>query len=161
MNNNIFLDVLVVLLTVHITCTYMASFKKKSECHRLYSYSTWAVYILFQFFVMSTNSACPLLTLFGNVILVTMLLLVSYCVEIKTAVFHTCILYASWMTVAVVTQNILLATPAENSFAAGYFTSTIFMYGIIQLYKRRKGCDHTARFPFGTGSSSCSFHSSP
>lgn len=148
MSKNIFLDALMVLFTVHITCTYLASFKKKSECNKLYSFSTWTVYILFQFFVMSTNSVCSLLALFGNVILVTVFLLVTYWVEFKIAVFHTCILYALWMTAEVVIQSILLAALAENSFAAGYFISTIFMYGIIQIYKRWKGRDHTAPHPF-------------
>lgn len=148
MNNNIFLDALTVLFTVHITCTYLASFKKKAAYHKLYRYSTWTVYILLQFFVMLSNSAYPLLTLFGNVILMTVFLLVSYCVEIKTAVFHTSILYASWMALEMGTQSILLATLAEDSFSAGYLISSIFMYVIIQMYKRWKERNHTAPLTF-------------
>ncbi len=88
-----------------------------------------------------------------NIILdvLTVLLLVSRYVNAKTAVFHTCILYASWMAVAVVTQSILPAALPEDSFAAGYFISTIFMYGIIQIYKRRKERDRTAPLPFRHG----------
>lgn len=148
MNERLFLDTLMVLFAVYIIHTYLASFKKEVIYHKAFLCTAWAAYILFQSLVMLLNSRCPLLTLAGNIILVAVLLLASGCGDVKTALFHSCILYASWMAVEVGTQSILLAALGEDPFAAGYFISIIAMCVIIQMYKRWKGRDQTAPLPF-------------
>lgn len=148
MNINIFLDTLMALFTVHITHTYLTSFKKKVTCHRAYRYAAWTIYILYQFFVMFSNLKYPLLNLFGNIILVAVLLLISRYVDVKTAIFRSCILCTSWMALQMVTQSILLVTLSGESFAAGYLISTITMYAVIQMNKRWEMWEHTTILPF-------------
>lgn len=148
MNTNIFLDALMMLFGLHIIHTYLASFRRETIYPKAYRYAAWAIYILFQFFVKFSDSEYPLVTLFGNIILVAVLLLVSGCVDVKTSIFRSFILCASWMTVEVVTQSILLAALSEDFFVAGNLISTIAMYVIIQMYKHWKGGVFTAPLSF-------------
>lgn len=143
----LFIDALMMLFGLHIIHTYLASFRRETSYKKAYRCAAWAIYILFQSIVMFLNSRYPLFTLFGNIILVAGLLLFSGCAEIKTALFRSCILYASWMAVEVVIQSILLASLGEDPFAAGHLISNITMYVIIQMYRHWKGRDLTAPLP--------------
>ncbi len=148
MKEQLLLDVLMVLFTVHIIHTYLATFHRGAIRHQACHYAAWIAYILFQFSVMFFTSKYPPLTLFGNIILMAAILHTSGCGDIRTALFRSCILYASWMAVDVVTQSILLATLSEDPFVVGNLISTIAMYIIVQMYKRWKGRDFTAPLSF-------------
>lgn len=148
MKESLFLDVLMVLFAVHIIHTYLASFRREAAHHKAFRYAAWTVYILFLYLVMFSNSKYPVLTLFGNITLMAALLFAYGCGDVRTALFRSCILYATWMTVDVVTQSILLAALSGDPFFAGYLISTIAMYIIIQMYKRWKGWDYTAPLSF-------------
>lgn len=148
MNAPLFLDALMVPFAVHIIHTYLASFRMETVYPKAFRYASWAVYILFLYLVMFSNSRYPLLTLFANIILLATLLLAYGCGDVKTALFRSCIYHASRMVVEVVTQSILLAVLAEDPFVAGNFISTITMYIIIQMYKRWEGRDLAIPLPF-------------
>lgn len=148
MNASLFLDVLMVLFAVHIIHTYLASFRREAIYHKAFCYAAWAGYVLFLYLVMFSHSRYPLLTLFGNIILLAALLFAYGCGDIKTALFRSCVYHASRMAVEVVTQSILLATLAGDPFVAGYLISTIAMYFIVQMYKHWRGWDHTAPLSF-------------
>ena len=148
MNTQLFLDALMVFFGLHIIHIYLTSFQREAIYHKAYLCAAWAVYILFLYLVMFFNSRYPLLTLFGNIVLLTALLFAYGCGDVKTALFRSCVYQASRMTVEVVTQSLLLAALGEDSFVAGYFISTIAMYVIIQMYKRWKGRDLTAPLSF-------------
>ncbi|MDE5937698.1 MAG: GHKL domain-containing protein [Lachnospiraceae bacterium] len=148
MNASLFLDVLMVLFAVHIIHTYLASFRREAIHHKAFRYAAWAGYVLFLYLVMFSHSRYPLLTLFGNIILLAALLFAYGCGDIKTALFRSCVYHASRMAVEVVTQSILLATLAGDPFVAGYLISTIAMYFIVQMYKHWRGWDHTAPLSF-------------
>ena len=148
MNEPLFLDLLMVLFAVHIIHTYLASFRREATHHKAFRYAAWAVYVFFLYLVMFSNSKYPLLTLFGNIILLAALLFAYGCGDAKTALFRSCIYHASRMAVEVVTQSILLTALAGNPFVTGYLISTIAMYIIIQMYKRWRGWDQTAPLSF-------------
>lgn len=148
MNASLFLDVLMVLFAIHIIHTYLASFRREAIYHKAFCYAAWAGYVLFLYLVMFSHSRYPLLTLFGNIILLAALLFAYGCGDIKTALFRSCVYHASRMAVEVVTQSILLATLAGDPFVAGYLISTIAMYFIVQMYKHWRGWDHTAPLSF-------------
>lgn len=148
MKDSLFLDVLMVLFAVHIIHTYLASFRREAIYHKTFRYAAWAGYVLFLYLVMSSHSRYPLLTLFGNIILLAALLFAYGCGDIKTALFRSCTLYATWMTVDVVTQSILLAALSEDPFVVGTIISTIAMHIILQMYKRWKGRNLTAPLSF-------------
>ena len=148
MTTQLFINALMMFFGLHIIHTYLTSFRRETIYNKAFRYAAWAIYILFQSIVMFLHSRYPLFTLFGNIILVAGLLLSSGCVDIKTALFRSCILYASWMAVEVVTQSLLLAALGEDPFAAGHLISNITMYVIIQMYKRWKGRDLTAPLSF-------------
>lgn len=143
----LFIDALMMLFGLHIIHTYLSSFRRETISHKAYHCAAWAIYILFQSVVIFLNSKYPLFTLLGNIILVAGLLLSSGCTDIKTVLFRSCILYASWMAVEVVVQSILLASLGEDPFAAGHLISNITMYVIIQIYKRWRGRNLTAPLP--------------
>ena len=148
MTTQLLIDALMMFFGLHIIHTYLTSFRRETIYNKAYRCAAWAVYILFQSIVMFLNSRYPLFTLFGNIILVAGLLLSSGCVDVKTALFRSCILYASWMAVEVVIQSLLLAVLGEDPFAAGHLISNFTMYVIIQMYKRWKGRDLTAPLSF-------------
>lgn len=148
MKEQLLLDVLMVFFTVHIIRSYLISFRRETLPHKSCCYAAWTVYIIFQFLMMLYPSKYPLLTLLGNVVLMTALLHTSGYGDIRTALFRSCILYASWMAVDVVTQSILLTTLAEDPFVMGNIFSTIAMYIIIQIFKRWKGRDCDAPLSF-------------
>lgn len=148
MKESLFLDVLMVLFAVHIIHTYLASFRREATHHKAFRYAAWLLYILFLYLIMFSNSRYPLLTLFGNLILMTVLLFACGCGDIKTALFRSCIYHTSRMVVEVATQSILLATLEGDPFVVGNLISTIAMYIIVQMYKRWKGRDLTTPLPF-------------
>ncbi len=141
MKEPLFLDILMVLFAIHIIHIYLTSFRREAVRHKAYRYAAWTVYVLFLYLVMFSNSKYPLVTLFGNLILLAALLFAYGCGDVKTALFRSCIYHASRMVVEVVTQGILLTTLAGDPFVVGNLISTIAMYIIIQLYKLWKGRD--------------------
>lgn len=148
MNAQLFIDALMVLFAAHIIQTYLASFKREAIYHKAYRYTAWAAYILFLYMIMFSNSRYPLLTLFGNIVLLAVLLIAYGCGDVKTALFRSCIYHASRMAVEAVVQNTILSTLSEDSFVAGNLISTIAMYIIIQMYRRWKGRDLTIPLTF-------------
>lgn len=141
MTDHIFLDVLMVPFALHIIQTYLTSFRRETIHSKVYRYAAWSAYILFLYMVIFSNSKYPLLTILGNTILMALPLHASGYGDIKTALFRSCIYHASRMVLEVITQNILLATLAEDPFVAGNLISTIAMYIVIQIYKRWKRPD--------------------
>lgn len=147
MNEHIILDVLMALFAIQIIRIYLTSFRRETIRHKAFRHTAWAVYILFLYLVVFSNSIYPLITLFGNIILLAALLFAYGCGDIRTALFRSCIYHASRMVVEVVTQSILLAALGGDPFAAGNLISTIAMYIIIQMYKRWQGRDQTTPLP--------------
>ena len=148
MKEQLFLDMLMMLFGIYIIRIYLASFRRKTIRHKAFCYAAWTIYILFLYLVMFSKSMYPLLTLFGNILLLATLLFAYSCGDIKTALFRSCIYHASRMVVEVGTRSILLATLSEDPFVAGNIISTITMYIIVQMYRRWKGWDHTAPLAF-------------
>lgn len=142
------LDALMVLFGLHIVQTYLSSFRREAKYHKAFRYAAWAVYILFLYIVMFTNSRYPLLTLLGNIVLLTVLLIAYGCGDVKTALFRSCIYHASRMAVEAVIQNSILLALPEDSFVAGNLISTLAMYIIIQMYRRWKERDLTIPLAF-------------
>lgn len=142
------LDALMVLFGLHIVQTYLSSFRRETKYHKAFRYAAWAVYILFLYIVMFTNSRYPLLTLLGNIVLLTVLLIAYGCGDVKTALFRSCIYHASRMAVEAVIQNSILLALPEDSFVAGNLISTLAMYIIIQMYRRWKERDLTIPLAF-------------
>lgn len=147
MNANLFLDALMVLFGAHIIKIYLSSFRREAIYHKAYFYAAWAIYILFLYIVMFSNSRYPLLTLFGNIVLLAALLIAYGCGDVKTALFRSCIYHTSRMVIEVAIQGFLLAALPEDSFVVGNLLSTITTYIIIQMYKHWKGRDLTAPLP--------------
>lgn len=141
MKEQLFLDALMMLFGIHIIHIYLSSFRREAIRHKAFRYTAWAAYVIFLYLVMFSSSRYPLLTLSGNVILLTALLFAYGCGDLRTALFRSCIYHASRMVVEVVTQSVLLAALTEDPFVAGNLLSTIAMYIIIQMYKRWKGRD--------------------
>lgn len=141
MKEQLFLDALMMLFGIHIIHIYLSSFRREAIRHKAFRYTAWAAYVIFLYLVMFSSSRYPLLTLSGNVILLTVLLFAYGCGDLRTALFRSCIYHASRMVVEVVTQSVLLAALTEDPFVAGNLLSTIAMYIIIQMYKRWKGRD--------------------
>lgn len=141
MKEQLFLDALMMLFGIHIIHIYLFSFRREAIRHKAFRYTAWAAYVIFLYLVMFSSSRYPLLTLSGNVILLTALLFAYGCGDLRTALFRSCIYHASRMVVEVVTQSVLLAALTEDPFVAGNLLSTIAMYIIIQMYKRWKGRD--------------------
>lgn len=148
MKEQLFLDVLMMFFGIHIIHIYLASFRRETIRHKAFRYAAWAIYILFLYLVMFSKSIYPLLTLFGNILLLAALLFTYGCGDIKTALFRSCIYHASRMVVEVGTRSILLAALSEDPFVAGNIISTITMYIIVQMYRHWKGWDHTASLAF-------------
>lgn len=142
------LDALMVLFGLHIVQTYLSSFRRETKYHKAFRYAAWAVYILFLYIVMFTNSRYPLLTLLGNIVLLAVLLIAYGCGDVKTALFRSCIYHASRMAVEAVIQNSILLALPEDSFVAGNLISTLAMYIIIQMYRRWKERDLTIPLAF-------------
>lgn len=161
MKESLFLDVLMVLFAVHIIHTYLASFRREATHHKAFRYAAWSLYILFLYLIMFSNSRYPLLTLFGNLILMTVLLFACGCGDIKTALFRSCIYHTSRMVVEVATQSILLATLEGDPFVVGNLISTIAMYIIVQMYNGGRDAISPPHFPSGTGSASFWFPAPP
>lgn len=141
MNEQFFLEILLVPFALHIIHTYLTAFRREIKYHKAYRYTAWAIYILFLYLVIFSNSRYPLVTILGNTLLMAIALHASGYGDIKTALFRSCIYHASRMVIEVATQSILLATLAEDHFVAGNLISTIATYIIIQIYKRWKRPD--------------------
>ncbi|MCM1416753.1 MAG: GHKL domain-containing protein [bacterium] len=148
MNEQIFFNALMLLFGIHIIHTYLTSLRGETVRSKVCCYMVWAVYILFLYLVMFSNSRYPLFTLLGNFILLAALLFVYGCGDIKTALFRSGIYHTSRMAVEVATQNILLVALSEDPFVAGNLISSIAMYIIVQIYKRWKGRDLTVPLSF-------------
>lgn len=141
MKTDLFLDALMTLFGLHIIHIYLSSFRREAACRKVYRCAAWAVYILFLFAIVFSNSNHPLFTLFGNLILLALLLFTYGCGDVKTALFRSCIYHASRMVIEVIIQGILLAALSEDSFVVGNLLSTLATYIMIQIYKRWKGRD--------------------
>ena len=91
MNEHIILDVLMALFAIQIIRIYLTSFRRETIRHKAFRHTAWAVYILFLYLVVFSNSIYPLITLFGNIILLAALLFAYGCGDIRTALFRSCI----------------------------------------------------------------------
>lgn len=148
MNDRLIFNTLMTLFALLITHTYLTPFRQKDPGNKAGCYITWFVYVLFQYCVMISDAGHPLTVLIINIILVTLIQLISCEGDIKTAIFRSGIFYATWMAIEVVSQGILLAVRTEDSFIVGNFISKISMYVTVQTYKRWLGRDNTIPIPF-------------
>lgn len=150
MNDYGFTDVLMVLFAVQITRTYLAPFKRETSVHKARGYATWGIYILFQYLVMISGAKHPLLILLTNILLVALIQSFSCGEDFRNALFRSGVLYASWMAVEVITQNILLfaGIDGEHFFDIGNVISKIAMYIVVQVHKRWRGQNSGVPLPF-------------
>ncbi len=148
MNDRLIFNTLMTLFALLITHTYLSSFRQKNIENKAACYVTWFVYVLFQYCVAISDARYPLAILIINIILVTLIQIISCEGDSKTAIFRSGIFYATWMAIEVVSLGILLAVRAEDSFIVGNFVSKIFMYVTAQTYKRWLGRDNTIPIPF-------------
>lgn len=148
MNDRLIFNTLMTLFALLITHTYLSSFRQKNIENKAACHVTWFVYVLFQYCVTISDAKHPLAILIINIILVTLIQIISCEGDVKTAIFRSGIFYATWMAIEVVSLGILLAVRAEDSFIIGNFVSKIFMYVTAQTYKRWLGRDNTIPIPF-------------
>lgn len=75
-------------------------FINKAAC-----YVTWFVYVLFQYCVAISDARYPLAILIINIILVTLIQIISCEGDSKTAIFRSGIFYATWMAIEVASKS--------------------------------------------------------
>lgn len=131
-------DILIVLFMAWIVHSYIALFGTPRRDHPVLQAGAWIAYLCFEFLVMGTNSAYPLMNLTGNILFMTLLFKLGCGKDFKTSFFHICVFCAAWMAIEVATHSFLLfVTPdTEDTYILGSVTSQIITYIAVQAYGR-------------------------
>lgn len=150
MNDYGLLNVLMALFATRIIHIYLTPFRIQVYKHKALCLTVWGIYILFQYLVMVSDAGHPLLILLTNLLLVTLIQLLSCNGDLMAALFRSGFLYASWMAVEVITQNVLLfiGTDGEHFFMIGNVLSKVAIYIAVLLYGRWRGKDNSLPLPF-------------
>ncbi len=137
------LDILMVPFAAQIVRVYLRTFKNRVSGHKAREYAAWGAYILLQYLMIVIEAVHPVLTFLINILLVTMIQIVSCSGGLRKALLRSGILNASWMAAEVIIRSILLltGTGGEHYFTVGSILSKLAMYIAVQLYGRWRSKD--------------------
>lgn len=150
MNIYRFLDALTALFSAQILRTYLTTFQKGAYRHKVAYRISWTMYLLLQYFIITSDAEHPLPILIVNILLMTLIQFFSDSSDFRTALFRSGVLGASWMAIEVIVQVILLSigTDGEYFFTAGNLISKIAMYLTVHIYQRWQGKGNSTPLPF-------------
>lgn len=145
-----FLDALTALFAVQIVRAYLTSFQKGPFRHKSACLASWILYLLLQYFIITSDAEHPLPILVANILLMTLIQFFSGSSDFRTALFRSGVLGASWMAIEVIVQILLLSIGTDGAyfFTAGNLISKIVMYLTVHVYRRWQGQNNSIPLPF-------------
>lgn len=138
MNEYAGLNFLMLLFSTQIIHAYLGTFHNQKKPHNKGKWLAWGAYLLFQYWVMSSNASQPLFILIVNIVLLFFIYKSSYYVNNRTALFLSAILYVFWMLMEVIVSGILLYMPIEDYsyfFTIGNTVSKLTLYMAVHILK--------------------------
>lgn len=87
-----FLDALTALFAAQIVRTYLASFQKEPVRYKSACLTSWIMYLLLQYYIITFDAEHPLPILVANILLMTLIQFFSGSSDFRTALFRSGVL---------------------------------------------------------------------
>lgn len=131
-------DILLALFMARIIHAYISLFGKPQRNHSVWQSVVWMAYLCFESLIFGTDSPYPLVTLMGNILLMTLLYKLARGEDFKTSFFHMGVFCTAWMAIEVATHSFLLFITEDTkaTYVLGSVITQIITYIAVQAYGR-------------------------